>query len=588
MCGIIGYVGELQDAARVVLNGLKKLEYRGYDSWGIAVIPSGSTAVSIEKHIGHISGAETMLPKGSLAIGHTRWATHGGVTEANAHPHVSCGGDIIVVHNGIIENFQELRDELSQHTFLSQTDTEVIPHLMEEYGKIPLEQAVSKALQRVKGSYAILVFSTREPEKMIAVRKESPLVIGLSSNGFFAASDAVPFLEYTTKAVDLDDGEMAVITRHHVEYYDIPSMAKKEKQQKKITWTAEAASKGDNAHYMIKEILEQPSALRNAVVQDKQKLTAFAKEVMNAKNLKLVACGTSRHAAIIGRYLFTKLGKKPADVYIASEFSYFADSSDADTVILAVSQSGETADVLDGLRKAKGKGARILSIVNVMGSTIDRMSDITLYLNCGPEVGVASTKAFLNQLAVFYLVAYTMAGKTEEGAKQIKDAAHVVEESIKLNNEKMKMLAQTIKKFEHVYFLARGVNFPIAIEGALKLKEISYVHAEGMPAGELKHGTLALIEKGTPVILINPTDYTYSDSLSNGMETKARGAFLIGLSNQINPVYDFFIQLPTPSNELLYPLVATVPLQLLAYYTACEKGLNPDKPRNLAKSVTVK
>ncbi len=588
MCGIIGYIGNRQ-AGEIVYQGLRKLEYRGYDSAGIASIANGF--LHIKKDVGKIDEIEKKISisnvPGTIAIGHSRWATHGGVTKANAHPHTCCKGEIIVAHNGIVENFQELREELKGHVFSSQTDTEVIPHLIEEEN-LPLEEAVPRALKKVKGSYALLVISTKEPDKIIAARNESPLIIGVGKNEFFAASDTMPFLGQASKAVYLDDGEIAVLKKDKAEYYSLKTMEKIHKKPAAITLSEEMASKGQNEHFMIKEILEQPTTIRNALAQDGKKLEAFAKELLQAKNLKIVACGTSRHAGLIGRFLFNKLANKTSDVYIASEFSYFADSSGKDTVILAISQSGETADVLDGLRKAKAKGAKILSIVNVVGSTIDRMSDYSLYLNCGPEIGVASTKAFANQLAIFYLLAYAMAGKTNEGTNQIRQAAALVEESIAKNKEKMHSLAESLKGLEHAYFLARGVNFPIATEGALKLKEISYIHAEGMPAGELKHGTLALIEKGTPVILVNPNDYTHSDSLSNGLETKARGAFLIGVSNKNNSLYDYFIEIPSVENELFYPLLAIIPLQLLAYYTAVAKGLDPDKPRNLAKSVTVK
>lgn len=587
MCGIIGYIG-LEQAGPIIYKALKQLEYRGYDSAGVATLNGG---LNIRKDVGKIDDIEkthhvTQMP-GTIGIGHSRWATHGGVTQANAHPHTSCNGEIVVVHNGIIENYQELKEQLKDHKFSSQTDTEVIPHLIEAQN-LPLEQAVPQALKQVHGSYAILVISTKEPGKIIAARKESPLIIGKSHNAFFAASDVMPFLEYTNKAYYVNDDEMVVITREKAEYYNLKTMKKITKEPTIITWNAETASKGTNEHYMIKEILEQPTAIKNAVAQDKQKIHAFATEIKNAKNLKIVACGTSRHAGIIGRYLFNKLAGKTSDVYIASEFSYFADASDENTTILAISQSGETADVLDGLRKAKAKGAKILSIVNVVGSTIDRMSDYTIYINCGPEIGVASTKAFLSQLAVFFLIAYAMTGKEEEAISQVKQVAQLVEQTIKKNKDKMRLLAESIKKLEHAYFIARGVNFPIATEGALKLKEISYLHAEGMPAGELKHGTLALIEKGTPVILINPTDYTHADSISNGMETKARGAYLIGVSDENNEAYNYHIEIPKVENELLYPFLTIVPLQLLAYYTAITKGLDPDKPRNLAKSCTVK
>lgn len=588
MCGIIGYLGK-QPAGPILYAGLKKLEYRGYDSAGVASITGGF--LQLKKEIGAIDDIEKKMSlssiSGYIGIGHSRWATHGGVTKENAHPHTCCKGEIAVVHNGIIENFQELKEQLYDHHFSSETDTEVLPHLIEEQN-LPLEQAVPRALQKVKGSYALLIISTKEPEKIIAVRNESPLIIGLSDHGVFVASDVMPFLEHTNKAVYLDDGEMAVITKKDVAYYEIFSGTQMKKHPITITWSAAAAEKGENKYYMLKEIFEQPQTIIRVLDQDKIKYKKFVEKIRTARHLKFVACGTSRHATIIGRYFFNKIAGVQGDVYMASEFTYFADACDKETVIIAVSQSGETADVLDGLRKAKAKGAQILSLVNVVGSTIDRLSDTTLYLHCGPEIGVASTKAFTNQLALFYCIAQGMQGTEKDAALQLHDVSVLIEQNMPKYHKQMKEIAERIKKCDHTYFIARGANFPIALEGALKLKEISYIHAEGMPAGELKHGTLALIEQGTPVLLINPHDYTYFDSLSNGMETKARGAFLMGVSNQPNAAYDDYIPLPTLQNELLYPLLSVVPLQLLAYHTAVAKGLNPDKPRNLAKSVTVK
>ncbi len=589
MCGIFGVVGH-EPAGPILLEGLKKLEYRGYDSCGIAAVSAGQ--LHVRKGTGKIDDVEqkaglSRVP-GSVAVSHSRWATHGGVTDENAHPHTDCTGTIALVHNGIIENYQELKTELARqgHGFTSQTDTEVIAHLLESTTG-PLEERMAQVASRLHGSYAVLAVSASEPNKMVALRCESPLCIGIGQSAIYAASDVMPFLEHTDRAVFLDDHEMAVITPGAVTYQNVRTGVPVEKPVQKLAWTAEEASKGGYEHYMIKEIHEQPAAIKNALAQDPSKLDRFVQLLRDHSDVKFVACGTSRHAALVGRYALNQLTGKSAEVYIASEFAYFADQCTPQTLIIAVSQSGETADVLVGLRKAKAKGAKIASIVNVSGSSIDRESDVTLYLNCGPEIAVASTKAFTAQLAVLYLVAYTLAGQKESGITQLKHVARHAADLLPAWEKQTRRLAESWKDRDHVYYLARGVNFPVALEGALKLKEISYIHAEGMPAGELKHGTLALIEKGTPVLLINPHDYTFSDTLSNGLETKARGARLIGISDQTNEGYDEHIALP-PTPELFYPLVAVLPLQLLAYHAAVVRGNDVDKPRNLAKSVTVR
>ncbi|MBI5225872.1 glutamine--fructose-6-phosphate transaminase (isomerizing) [Candidatus Micrarchaeota archaeon] len=590
MCGIFGYVGTKQ-AGPLLLEGLKKLEYRGYDSCGIGTFDDGQ--LHVRKGVGKIDEVEKTekisgVP-GTTGLSHSRWATHGGVTSTNAHPHTDCQKSIAVVHNGIIENYQELKKELQTkgHRFTSQTDTEIIAHLIESQAAGTLAEKVRAATLQLHGSFALLVISTNDPHTLVAVRNESPMAIGLGVNEFFAASDVMPFLEHTKNAVFLEDGEMAVLTKAGVTFMDVKNGTILSKLAKTLDWDSQSATKMGHPHFMIKEILEQPAAIKNALVQDPEKLDRFVTLLKQHADVKFVACGTSRHAALVGRYAMNQLSGKSAEVYIASEFSYFADQCTKDTLIVAVSQSGETADVLVGLRKAKAKGAKIASLVNVAGSSIDRESDVCLYLNCGPEIAVASTKAFTAQLSVLYLLAYTLAGQKNAGIAHLKEVARHAADRLPKWQTQTQKLAESWTQHEHVYFLGRGVNFPVALEGALKLKEISYIHAEGMPAGELKHGTLALIEKNTPVILINPHDYTFSDTLSNGMETKARGAKLIGLSDSANEAYDEYIALPKMP-ELFYPLVAVLPLQLLAYHAAVLRKNDPDRPRNLAKSVTVR
>jgi len=592
MCGIIGYVGK-HPAGPLLLDGLRKLEYRGYDSAGTASIKGGH--LFVRKEIGKIDEINKKIGldgvPGTMGIGHTRWATTGGVTKENAHPHTDCRGEIAIVHNGIIENYPELRKRLEArgHAFKSQTDTEVISHLIEEKmkGGLGLEKAVVAAARELKGSYAILAIATREPGKIVAARLESPLVIGLAKDGTFASSDTVPFLKHTKKAVFLDEGEGAVLSAGGASFFSVKTGKEIRKPAVEVKWGWDSAAKGGYPHFMLKEIMEEPAVVKSALAQEDREVNAFAKGILGAKKVIFSACGTSRHAALVGRYVIDKLAGKYCDVMMSSEYSYFAGDADKGTLVVAISQSGETADVLDGVRKAKAKGARIFSIVNVVGSTLDRLSDERIYLNCGPEIGVASTKAFLAQLVVLYLVAFAMKGRLAEGKKALSSMQNVVQEAIKLNEPKAKALAQKLKARDHVYYLARGINFAIALEGSLKLKEISYIHAEGMPAGELKHGTLALIEKGTPVVVINPSDYTHDETISNGLETKARGAFLIGVSDAPNEAYDEWMEIPK-TGELFYPIASIIPLQLLAYYAAVARGLDPDKPRNLAKSVTVK
>jgi len=591
MCGIIGYCGR-ETAAPVVFEGLRRVEYRGYDSAGIATFNNGTLLLC--KDVGKLGEIESRhhLSKmlGNTAIGHTRWATHGGVTQANAHPHCDCTSTIAVVHNGIIDNYQELRKQLSTngHRFTSETDTEVIPHLIEEEmkNKRSLEEAVLAIAPKLKGSYAFLAMSSRDTDKIVGTRKDSPLAIGLGNGAFFAASDVLACSGIANKLIPLADTEIAVLARDSAEFYDAAGRKLTKKPTNlKTQWLD--TDKQSYDYFMLKEIMEQPEALEAAVRQDKKAFTEIAMDILRAGQVIPTACGTSRYAALVGRYLFSKVGRKFCDVVMASEFHYFADSVDRNTVVLAVSQSGETADVIEGVKRARDNKAMIVSIVNRPQSQLANMSDHVIYLNCGPEQCVAATKSFLSQLAVFYLLSFSMVNSFDKAVKDIKGMKSKVAKTIEWNNERLKRLSERLKYKHDFYYIARGINFAIASEGALKLKEVSYIHAEGMPAGELKHGTLALIEQGTPVAVICPNDYTYDETMSNAMEAKSRGAYIIALSDRKNQIFDFWVKIPKVS-ELLYPMITVIPLQLLAYHTAVSLGKDPDKPRNLAKSVTVK
>ena len=586
MCGIIGYVGG-REASIVLKQGLESLEYRGYDSAGIA---TKDKTISVMKDIGKISEMEWNLGllKGNMGIAHTRWATHGGVCRENAHPHLSCDKTIAVVHNGIIENFAVLRKELEKkgHKFASETDSEVIPHLIEEnMKKMPFEDAVFQAMQRLKGTFAVVVISSKE-EKMIAFKKDSPLVVGLGNKENFVASDAYPFLDYTKKAVFLDDNEAAIMTKDKVEFYDLAKKALV-KEPRTIAWDKTKAGKNGHEHYLIKEIYDQPLVLKQTLTQDKAKLEKVAAMIQKASRVYIIGAGTARHAAIVGRYIIGEITGRFCDVQMASEFQYFIDKIEKNSIIIAVSQSGETADVLIPIKKAKEKGCKIVSIVNVMGSSLDRLSDVSLYLNCGPEISVASTKAFTAQVLIFYLLAYTMVYKLDEGKRLLSELPAKIEETIRNTEPEVVKLAEYLKDKSDAYFIARGENFAIAIEGSLKLKEVSYIHAEGMPAGELKHGTLALVSEGVPVIVIAPRDYTHEETIANAHEVKARGGYIIGISDENNPIFDVWLKIPKV-DPILYPILTNIPCQLIAYYTAKAKGNDVDKPRNLAKSVTVK
>lgn len=601
MCGIIGYIGKRNSAASIVLKGLKKLEYRGYDSWGIAVLTrkKNGAAISVFKRVGKIGAVDTSktkLPEGFVAMAHSRWATHGGVTRDNAHPHGSCGQRVVIIHNGIIENFLSLKKELKKkgHRFISETDTEVAAHLIEENlkkisGKIKKAQfqnAVQKALNRLKGRYAFLVMC-KDCDVLIAARRGSPLIVGKGNDGeYFVASDIPAFLEYTDRVIYLDDDEMVVLDGGHT-FLDLKNGKEIQKRIVKIDWKPQQAEKGRFSHFMIKEITEQKDTIYRAINQDEKLIKKIAETIKNAFGSYLVGCGTAGKVCMAAVYLFSKVAKKHINVEFGSEFPNFHHFIKKTSLLIAVSQSGETADTLEAMEVAKQKGAKLLTIVNVEGSSMDRMADLSIHIKAGPEKAVASTKATTAQLAILTLLAYAIAGKLDEGRKLLIETSSQINDMLNPRYEKHILnLARKIKNVESMYVIGRGVNYPMALESAIKLQEVSYIHAEGFAGGELKHGPIALISKGTPCIVLAANDETRDDIISNAMEIKARGGFIIGISPKREDVFDYWIRVPDVGNAS--PIVNIIPVQILAYQLAVLRKNDPDMPRNLAKSVTVK
>ncbi|MBW2963221.1 glutamine--fructose-6-phosphate transaminase (isomerizing) [Candidatus Woesearchaeota archaeon] len=586
MCGIIGYKGS-KNAVKVVLNGLKRLEYRGYDSWGIAVKDGNIKTVKEVGKIGAVSEEDLKL-NGQMAIAHTRWATHGGVNQVNAHPHLSNNKKIAVVHTGIVENYVKLREFLKEKDFefFSGTDTEVIPNLIQYFVESgsDFQEAVNKTLAMLDGNFAIVVINQDFPE-MIGARNGSPLVVGKNNEGFFIASDVPAFLDLTNQVSYLDDKEMVVVDRE-VNFFDLNGN-KLEKEFQFIDWTIEQAEKGNYGHFMMKEIMEQKETIRKSIEQEEEKILEMAKLIKEAYGVFFVACGTAAYATRVGGYLFSKIAKKHVNVVCGSEFPYYKDFLTDKTLMVVVSQSGETADTIGAVKVAKEKGVKILSIVNVMGSTLMRMADYAFLTNAGPEIGVASTKATTAQIALLTLLAYACNGGLEEGNEVLKKC---IDESKELFDEKfvekIEKLAEKIMNFKDIYVIGRGTNFPVALEAAHKIKEVSYIHAEGMAGGELKHGTIALIDKGTPCVVMVSNDETKNDIISNAMEIKARGGFIIGISPEDNEIFDFWIKVPDVGEASA--IVNLIPAQMLAYFLAVKRKCDPDQPRNLAKSVTVK
>lgn len=587
MCGIFGYVGKSNNAAQTVLSGLKLLEYRGYDSWGIAV-KQGKKLV-VEKHVGKIGGASVNLPKSNFGIGHTRWATHGGVTVANAHPHLDCTGEIAVIHNGIVENFIEIKEDLQKkgHHFVSETDTEVFPHLVEEYlKKEGFAMSVRDAFNKLKGLNAIVVANATSKE-IVAAKTGSPLVVGIGRDGLYVASDATGIIKHTKKVIFLEDNQMAILG-DTIKLIKLPEGKEIKPKFHILKWKFEEVEKGKYKHFILKEIYEQPRVIENIALNYEEQALELAGRIERAFGTFMLGCGTASYAALAGTYFFSRIAKKHVNFSIGSEFEYIEDYLTPKSLVIAISQSGETIDVVEPIGNAKKKGSHIAAIVNVLGSTLYRQAEYKILLGAGPEKAVVGTKSFIAMIAVLLFTVYAFAKKQNTAKKLLLSARKNVEEILKDEYvDKIKKLARELKSKEHMYVIGRGLSYATALETTLKLKETSYTHAEGFAGGELKHGVISLIEKGTPCIVIAPNDETYDDILSNAQEIKARGGLIIGIGPKDNQVFDRFLPTVDVSDATIIPQV--VISQLLAYYLALEKGIpDPDKPRNLAKSVTVK
>lgn len=608
MCGIIGYIGN-KNVVSLLVDGLRRLEYRGYDSAGLAYFSDGK--LEVKRSVGKLASLEAVLPsqppKGVAGIGHTRWATHGRPSEENAHPHRA--GSLVLVHNGIIENYLSLKKELQAEgrRFTSDTDTEVIIHLIDRFYQqgLPLEKAVQGAVEKMRGSYSICLLSEKEPGRMIAVRSGCPLVVGIGEKEFFVASDIPAFLAHTREVLFLEDGEMVLFSKDGVEVRDLKGaiLAKKSQQ---ISWDPVMAEKGGYRHFMQKEIHEQPRALvdtiRGRVAQEAgdvylDEIGLSVDEIRKYRRAVLVGCGTSWHAALVGKFLIEGIAHLPVEVDIASEFRYRNPRLSADDWVVAISQSGETADTLAAIKEARSKKVKTLAICNVVGSSISREADAVFYTHAGPEISVASTKAFTTQIAALTLLAIDLGRKRgvlkeEEGRALIHDLILLpkkIEELLR-HEERITAIAKRYFRHRDFLFLGRGLQYPVALEGALKLKEISYIHAEGYPAGEMKHGPIALIDENMPVVVLAPKDGVYEKMINNVMEVKARGGMIIAFAEEgdaeISALADEVFFVPKISSYLT-PILMTLPLQLLAYHIAVLRGSDVDQPRNLAKSVTV-
>lgn len=607
MCGIVGYVGK-REASPLLINGLKKLEYRGYDSAGVAILQDGK--IKVTKCKGRLVNLEEKLKKepisGCVGIGHTRWATHGEPSDVNSHPHSNGQGTISVVHNGIIENYSHLREWLKKkgYTFYSETDTEVIPNLIDYFYDDDLTDAVMKAASRMKGSYAIGVVSSEEPDKLVAVRKDSPLIVGIGKGEYFIASDIPAILNETRDVYLLNDKEFVVMSKDGIKLLSEEG-EEIEKDVYHVTWNADAAEKGGFEHFMIKEIHEQPKAIKDTMTSrigkgkevSIDKITLTKEDIENIEKVYIVACGTAYHAGIVGKYVIEKLAKIPVEVDIASEFRYRDPLVNEKTLMIVVSQSGETADTLAAMREGKSKGARVIAVTNVVGSSVSREADDVIYTWAGPEIAVASTKAYVTQLIAMYIIALYFSEKkgtmSKEEIENIKDEMLKLPEKVEAlleNKELVQKFASKTYMYKDMFFLGRGLDYAVALEGSLKLKEISYIHSDAYAAGELKHGPIALIEKGSIVIALATQEKLFEKMVSNIREVTTRGASVLALAKEgnteIEKSVDSVIYLPK-TLDILTPVLTVVPLQLLAYYVSIQKGCDVDKPRNLAKSVTV-
>ena len=613
MCGIVGYVGS-KPLLPVLMEGLRRLEYRGYDSAGVAVVRDGE--ILIRRSAGKLSNLDVVLEKdpieGQFGIGHTRWATHGRPTEENAHPHRDCRGRIVVVHNGIIENYLELKRELMAegHSFVTETDTEIVAHLVERESRDDgLAMAVRRALKQLRGLFALVLISADEPDTIVTVRNGPPVVVGLGKDEYFVASDIPAILSHTRDVVFLDDREIAVITRNGVTFTDFEGV-RRDKAPQHVTWDPVMAEKAGYPHFMLKEIHEQPWAVRETVLGRTSaesgrvylhEMGLDADALRDINRVLILACGTSWHAGLVGKFLIEELARVTVEVDYSSEFRYRRPIIDERTLTVVITQSGETADTLGALREAKRLGARSIAICNVVGSMATREADGTVYTHAGPEIGVASTKAFTSQLVALHLLALYMgqvrgtldATAIRRHIEELLLLPNIIERAVKASAV-MEKVAERFYNRADFLFLGRGINYPIALEGALKLKEISYIHAEGYPAGEMKHGPIALIDESMPVVAIAPNDHVFEKMMGNVQEAKARGGSVIAITSEgdprmaavLDPSKDMIVPMPD-TTAMLTPIVMTIPLQLLAYHIAVRRGCDVDQPRNLAKSVTV-
>jgi len=584
MCSIIGYSG-LESAAPILVKGLQKMEYRGYDSVGIAT-ESGKKII-LKKGVGKVVEVNNSIMldtlPGNIGIGHTRWATHGKVTEKNAHPHSSNSGKIAIAHNGIIENFEELKSELQNkgYKFQSETDTEVIANLIQlNFDETTdIKQSIMKTVNQLKGHYSFVVIF--EDGTLVAARFHEPLIVGVGKNSHYISSDVLGFIEKTDDAIYVDNEDFVIVDGSGIHIFNFDGTSVKY-QVTKVSKEFADVYKGDFAHYTLKEISEQPDTILRAV--DNNQIEEFVDNIKQAKNLYITGSGTSYNAAEIAKYLMSKFAKIKINTLISSELPFSPNEIEPNSTLITISQSGESADVLEAVKIAKESNAKILSIVNLLNSSLSQQSSLAIGLNCGPEIGVAATKSFTSQLSILYKITDQLCnGCINPDWEKVSSAIS----QILSNNSKIKEIAKNLKDVSDIYVLGRGIHLPIAKEAALKLKELTYIHAEGIPAGELKHGPLALMDSNVYVIIINPNDSTYNDTLNSAHEIKARGAKIIGISDKKSNVYDYWIDIPS-IDEALYPLIEIIPIQLLSYYSALEKKTDPDYPRNLAKSVTVK
>lgn len=586
MCGIFGYIKNEKVSPSTLIEGLKTLEYRGYDSWGIVV--RQKRRFLTDKHVGRIGQAKTSLPPSSLGLGHTRWATHGGVSQINAHPHLDCSLQLALVHNGIVENYENLKKSLIArgHKFVSETDSETIVHLIEEYAKkYSFSEAVRHAFRRLRGLNAIIVLSCKD-EKIVAAKTGSPLVVGVGRRGNFIASDVIALLPHTRRVIFLEDEQVVTLDKDKIKLIDLTGKKLRPKIEK-IDWETEEVSLGKYSYFMIKEIAEQPKIIQNIILNSGKQIKKLASLIKRSYGTYLVGCGTAAYACLCGQYLFSRIGKRHVNAAFGSEFGYQLDFLTPKSLVLALSQSGETIDIIESVGKAKKKKVKIACLVNNLGSTLYRMSDFKMLLGAGPEKCVLATKSFTAKLAILLLLAYQLAGSPRKGKEALKKAVSATEKLLeKKYQAKIKALASKLAPCEHIYIIGRGQSYPIALEAALKIKEVSYIHAEGFAAGELKHGVIALVEKGMPCIVFAPNDETYGAVLSGAMEMKARGGYIIGISPQNHEVFDYYLPVTDCGEATAIP--NTVVAQLLAYNLALKLGRDPDKPRNLAKSVTVK